>query len=131
MPWTEPGGSGDELRAREVSFTVTGSIDPSESAVTGFTLVDARGGAPDPDIGPILDGGTVDVGPADGQVSIRAELWNPAATGSVRLELLGPVSATRVENIDGLPPALFGDDGGGDYEAGWLPDGAYTITATP
>ena len=115
----------------EVSFTAAGSIDPGESAVTGFTLVDARGAAPDPDLGPIVDGATVDVSTVDGQVGIRADIWNPAAAGSVRLALSGPVSATRVENTDSLPLALFGDDGGGDYTVGWLPDGAYALTATP
>ena len=127
----EADGAGDEMFEYEVSFTVAGSIEPGESLVSGFTLVDARDAAPDPDLGPIADGATVDVGPADGQVSIRADLWSPAAAGSVRLELSGPVSATRVENTDSLPLALFGDDGGGDYTVGWLPDGAYALTATP
>ena len=86
--------------------------------VSGFTLVDARGAAPDPDLGPIEDGATVDVGPADGQVSIRADLAYSSGIGSVRLELTGPVSVTRVEQA--APFSLFGNDRRGDYYAGRL-----------
>ena len=130
-PYSGRDGGGEARRAHEVSFTLAGGIDPGEPPVTGFTLVDARGGAPDPDLGPIEDSGTVDVGPAGGQVSIRADLAYFTGIGSVRVELTGPVSVTRVEHTDDFLVSLFGDDGGGDYEAGWLPDGAYTLTATP
>ena len=116
-------------RPRSVAFTVTGGVAAGTLPVSGFTLVDARGAAPDPDLGPIEDGATVDVGPADGQVSIRADLAYSSGIGSVRLELTGPVSVTRVEQA--APFSLFGNDRRGDYYAGRLPDGAYTITATP
>ncbi len=130
-PYTQEGGRGDELPARTVSFTVTGGLPVDTPPVWGFTLVDARGGAPDPDLGPIVDGGTVDVGPAEGRVSIRADLADFKGIGSVRLELTGRMAVTRVEHTDGLPLSLFADDGGRDYNAGWLADGAYTLTATP
>ena len=40
---------------------------------------------------------------------------------------------TRTERAESqsVPVSLFGDDGGGDYNAGWLADGAYTLKATP
>ena len=127
--WSRPGTAG----ALRCSFTVIGGIDAGESPVTGFTLVDAGGGAPDPDLGPIEDGGIVDIGPADGQVSIRVDLAHSTGIAWVRLELTGPVSMTRTERAESqsVPVSLFGDDGGGDYNAGWLADGAYTLTATP
>ena len=130
-PWTERGAQGAARAATTVGFTVTGGLPVDAPPVLGFTLVDAGGGAPDPDLGPIVDGGTVDVGPAAGQVNIRADLGNPTGIAGVRLELTGPVSATRVEHTYHLPLSLFGDDGGADYEFGWLPNGAYTLTATP
>ena len=113
-PEAAGGAAGTALTVDD--FTLVYEVSP----VTGFTLVDA-GGAPDPDLGPIADGATVDVGPADGQVSIRADLADSTAVGSVRMALTGPVSVTRVENTEGFPISLFADDGRADYRAGWLP----------
>ncbi|NJO00705.1 MAG: T9SS type A sorting domain-containing protein [Bacteroidia bacterium] len=48
--------------------------------------------------------------------------------GSVHLELNGPLSRTRLENL--APYALFGDNNG-DYSGQNLPVGDYTLTATP
>ena len=126
-PYTEADGAGDALAARTVSFTVTGGDDPQ--AVTGFTLVDARGGAPDPDVGPLEDGAVVDVSPYGGEVSIRADGADGAHVGSVVLALTGPRELKRTEDA-GSPYALFGESSG-DYRAGRLPDGAYSLTATP
>ena len=124
------GGGGDALHARAVSFTVTG-FDANHSFVTGFTLVDARGGPPDPDLGAIADGATVDVSAANGRINVRADVPpNGQAVGSVKLELRGARDVTRIEEA-GSVYTLFGDDTGSDYWEGSLPAGAYTLTATP
>ena len=127
-PYAETGGRGEALPAHAVSFSVTGNT--LDSPVSGFTLVDARGGAPDPDIGALGDGATVDLSTVSGHVSIRADLGFTAGVGSVRLRLDGPWSFERVENVGG-PLSLLGDDGNGDYQGGVLPNGSYTVTATP
>ena len=129
-PYSGQSGRGDAFPGLMVTFTVTGSIDPDASPVTGFTLVDARDRAPDPDLGPIADGATVDVAAADGRVGIRADVANAGLVRSVRLELTGPVSASRLENAP-APYALFGDDGQGDYRPARLAAGAYRLKATP
>ena len=96
--------------------------------VTGFTLVNAAG-SPDADVAAIGDGAEVDLAPtAADRYSIRAEVQNQAAVGSVHLELTGPVAAERTEND--APYALYGDDGAGDYAGAVLPSGDYRITAT-
>ena len=127
-PYTGRGGRGAALPARTVSFTVAGTDAPSP--VTGFTLVDARGGAPDPDVGPVADGAVLDVSPYGGDVSIRAESVDGMQLGSVVLELSGARALTRTEDA-GSPYTLFGDHSSGNYYSGWLPNGAYTLTATP
>ena len=98
--------------------------------MTGFTLVDARGGAPDPDLGPIEDGATLDLSGIAGRVNVRAEMVASAAryVGSVHFELRGPYSMSRRER--GSPYTLVGDRRG-DYFERELFDGAYTLTATP
>ena len=129
-PYRGPDRSSGPNRPRSVAFTVTGGRAADASLVTGFTLVDARGGAPDPDLELIADGATVDVSAVDGQVNIRADVVNAELVRSVRLELTGPVSASRLE--DGPAPyALFGDDQNGDYGAGRLVSGTYRLKATP
>ena len=123
-------GRGDALHARAVSFTVTG-FDADRSFVTGFTLVDARGGPPDPDLGAIADGATVDVSAANGRINVRADVPpNGQAVGSVKLELRGARNVTRIEEA-GSVYTLFGDNTGSDYWEGSLPAGAYTLAATP
>ena len=117
----EAGGAGGSALT-VADFTLGYEVSP----VTGFTLVDARGRAPDPDLQAIEDGDTV----TGGYVSIRADVGDATGIGSVRLELTGPVSVTRVDQGP-APFTLYGDNGRGDYRARWLVDGAYTITATP
>ena len=119
-PFTQAGVAGQALT---VSFSV-----PDVGAITGFTLVDAGGGAPDPDIQAIGDGAELDLSTAD-WISIRANVESGSSIGSVRLVLTGPKSATRTENTS--PFALRGDDGHGDYFGIELPNGDYRITATP
>ena len=117
----------DLLPATTVSFTVTGGL---KSAVTGFTLVDAVGGLPDPDLGALAHGTTVDLSATGGWASVRAELEarRPDVQG-VALTLRGPREADRTV-LARAPVSLFGDTGG-DYVAGAFPDGAYTLTARP
>ena len=123
--------SGDALPSAAVAFTVTGSYDAEASPVTGFTLVDATGDPPDPDLTAIAPGATLDLSSyATTQFSIRADVAGAPAIGSVRLELAGPVSESRTENAP-APYAVRGDDGDGDYWSMLLPNGDYTITATP
>ena len=117
----EAGGAGGSALT-VADFTLGYEVSP----VTGFTLVDARGRAPDPDLQAIEDGDTVN----GGYVSIRADVGDATGIGSVRLELTGPVSASRLE--DGPAPyALLGDDQNGDYGAGRLVSGTYWLKATP
>ncbi len=116
----------DVLPGTTVAFTVTGGL---ESAVTGFTLIDAGGPAPDPDFAVIAEGATVDLRMLEtAWASIRAELAEPGLAGSVRLELRGPIAVTRTANEE--PHLLFGGIGD-DVFGGTLPDGTYTLTARP
>lgn len=82
----------------------------------------------------INDGGVWDknsypfvVGVNPVEISINA-LTTSYAIGSVHLELSGPISYSRVENV--APFTLFGDSGG-DYYGQILPEGNYTLHATP
>ena len=74
-------GTGEELASRTVAFTVTGGTATSEAA---FTLVDARGGAPDPDIGPLADGATLDLS-AVGAWSASVPICRPGRRPGVRV----------------------------------------------
>ena len=61
-----------------------------------------------------------------GKLEIRADLASGESMGSVHMELSGPTSASRTENLD--PYELFGGhDGAGQA----LAAGSYTLTATP
>ena len=121
-------GKGDGYPPETVSFNVTGSRDLS-SPLSGFVLVDAEGGPPDPDIRSVGDGDTLDLGSA-GLYNIRVEAAPGAAEfSSVRLKLTGPAIASRVEGA-GSPYSLFGDTGQGDFNGVVLEDGDYTLTAT-
>ena len=119
-------GSGEAVATRTVAFTVSGGV----AGNTVFTLVDARGGPPDPDIGPVPDGATLDLSAVGGVASIRADVpaWPP--TGSARLTLSGARYERRVVN-GGSPYALFGELAAGDYRAARLPNGGYTLTVRP
>ena len=94
--------------------------------VTGFTLVNA---GTDSDLQAIGDGVTINVPAGVDSLSIRAEVANVAWLGSVHLELTGPYSVSRTENM--TPFALFADDGSGDYAGEAIPNGDYAIEATP
>ena len=72
--YAEAGGTGDALSVTTVTFTVTGSHAADAAPVTGFMLVDAAGGLPDPDLGALADGATVDLSATGGWASVRAEL---------------------------------------------------------
>ena len=126
---TNLGGEGEHLTRQWVSFVIV-PPDRAVDPVTGFTLVDASGGAPDPDLGTIVDRATLDVsGSATGEVSIRAEIapQRPDVT-RVEFALRGPVDADRTEDV--RPYSLFGDSEG-DYAGATLANGAYTLTAQP
>ena len=114
------------------TYTVTVTRRGAARRITGFALVDATGLAPDEDITAIEEGAVLDLGQtAATSFSIRADVVPRSHVGSVRLELTGPVTATRVENRDGSPYALYGDDGRGNYWGAALPNGTYRIVATP
>ena len=116
------GEAGTALALSGVTVTV------APAPVSGFTLVDASGGLPDPDVGPVLDGDTVELSAYDGWANVRAELTSSAAATRVALALDGPRHVART--VTGGVVSLFGEHGG-DYVAGAFPDGAYTLTAVP
>ena len=95
------------------------------AALTGFTLVDAGTNG---DLMVLAEGSTVRLGallaPSYG---IRAEMGPGAAPGSVRLELTGVKTVTRID--DAAPWSLYGD-GAGRVNGAGLPPGSYTLTAT-
>ena len=125
-PYSDPDAGGALLAAHEVAFTVTDArVEP---AITGFTLIDASGRCRgERELGPVADGGAVDVSRAAGRVDIRADVTGSA--GSVRLVLSGPRSLVRLTDVP--PFSLFGvGRKRGHHRAGWLTDGAYTLTAT-
>ena len=113
-----------------VGFTVRDGYDPATIPIAGFTLVAADGAPPDPDVGPIADGGVLELGAAASRFDIRADLLaDGPPVGSMRFELTGQRARTRTSS--GAPHTLFGTDGAGDYREGWLVPGAYTLTASP
>ncbi|MEO1652891.1 MAG: PKD domain-containing protein, partial [Bacteroidota bacterium] len=102
-----------------------GGNPPAGSRVTEFRLINAQS---DQDLGPLNN--NVLLAPSDlgtRFLSVQA-ITDPNEVGSVVFELTGPVSRTQTENI--LPYALFGDNNG-DYNGVNLPDGTYTLSATP
>ena len=129
-PYPEAGGAGAPGASRSVTFTVTGSYAADSSPVTGLTAVAAAGGTPDPDIGPLEDGTTIDLDAVGGELGVRATVRRQAGVRSVRFVLDGPVRVARTED-EGGPYSLFGDDGRGDHYGVALHSGAYTLTATP
>ena len=100
------------------------------SPVTGFTLVYAAGGAPDPDVGAIAGGATLDLSafPVN-SFTFRADADASAVIGSVRLVLEGPMVGYKT--IDGAPYTLHEGYPPGNYRGKVLADGDYRITATP
>lgn len=133
-------GMGDLLAQESVTFTLveSGGTTPvdttggggndtivgSDMAVVSYTLVNAETNA---DIGPLNDGDEIDytaLGTSD--ISIRANT-SPEEVGSVVFSFRG-ASSFRTENV--YPYALGGDING-DYWTVEIPNGDYTLTATP
>ena len=109
--------------AEAVATILNSEREPAE--LTGFTLVDAGTNG---DLMVLAEGSTVALGewlaPSYG---IRAEMGPGAAPGSVRLELTGVKTVTRID--DAAPWSLYGD-GAGRVNGAGLPPGSYTLTAT-
>ena len=101
----------------------------STASIVGFTLVS------DDDNGDLLaldDGVAVVLAEHDtygtGRFGIRAEIFDTADIGSMKLELTGPRSHIQTEN--GAPWSLFGDRGVGNLFGERLPVGMYRLSAT-
>ena len=107
--------------AEAVATILNSEQEPAE--LTGFTLVDAGTNG---DLMVLAEGSTVRLGellaPSYG---IRAEMGPGAAPGSVRLELTGVKTVTRID--DAAPWSLYGD-GAGRVNGAGLPPGSYTLT---
>jgi hypothetical protein len=120
--------NGDDATGDTDGDGICDDLDPiTGDAVTDFVLIDANSDVPVADHNPIADGATIDLALTGTDLNITA-LTDPYPVGSVAFELSGPVNLTRTENAP--PYALFGDTGG-DFAAGNLPVGSYTLTATP
>lgn len=97
----------------------------SDTTISGFTLINATA---DKDVQELKDGDVLDVSLLPrASLGIRANT-NPANVGSVVFELKRDKKFKRTEN--GAPYSLFSDNNG-DYFGGALPEGEYTLTATP
>ena len=119
--YDEADGGGTELGSTSASFEVVRSFDLSASPVTGLSLVDADTGERVAGLGDetlVLVDAAVS---ARGRATVRAHA--PEGLGGVRLELAGPVSATRT---DGEAPYTLHGDGQGMV----LEPGDYRVTAT-
>ena len=94
--------------------------------------MDAEGSAPDPDVADIVEGARIDLsGSSARSITLRANSTSdPRRLAGVNLELTGPVSVFKRENGSD-PYSIYGEAGPGDYVGALLPDGDYTITATP
>ncbi|MEJ1222371.1 PKD domain-containing protein [Sediminicola sp. 1XM1-17] len=105
--------------------TITINVNSTtQNGVISFSLVDAD---QDVDLLNLVNNQQINESITSGKtINIRANT-NPAAVGSVRLTLTGPVSNARTENV--APYALFGDSSG-NYSGVLFPLGNYTITAT-
>ncbi len=90
--------------------------------VTGFTLVNAQ---TDRDIGPLLDGGTIDLAKTGGRLNVRADVSGKVA--SVRFDLNGQ----RNYLTENVAPYALGGDTNGDYRGSTPSPGKHTLTATP
>ncbi len=120
-PYSENNLGGTEGISRTIGFTIVSS---AEIAVTDFVLVDADTNA---DIMALVDGSVVEISQLPTtNLNIRANATE--AVESVQLALSGTNSSSRKENA--APYALFGDSNG-NYNAGALPAGGYSLSATP
>ncbi|MCW5517433.1 Ig-like domain-containing protein [Muriicola sp. Z0-33] len=98
------------------------AVDPNDIIkVISFTLVD---GVTDNDLFLIDDGDNIGNGVG---INIRANT-DPGVVGSVKFVMTG--AASRVWTESAAPYALYADSAG-DYAAKTIPQGSYTLTATP
>ena len=108
--------------AQKFNCIVT-TIDAAQgSPIVGFTLIDS---ATDADLSPLCWQDVDLSAMPNGHLTIRAN--TKGVVGSVTIQLVGPTSVTRTENI--IPYSIFGDVDG-DFAGGSLDPGDYTITAT-
>ena len=116
----------EDIAQQQAISTVTITVlENTPEETISFTLVNAT---LDTDILELSNNLQIATTETEGiALNIRAEVES-GTVGSVRLELTGPVANTRIENV--APYALFGDIGG-DYSGVLLPEGNYTINATP
>jgi len=93
--------------------------------ITGFEIVNAIIDKP---IGALPEGAVIDMKAAKlEKINIKANAV--AGVGSIKFELTGPQSKSRVDGK--VPFAALGDDGSGNYYS-WIPaPGKYTLKATP
>jgi hypothetical protein len=116
----------DDLRLSGLSYPDTPAsedADSSNSSIESFSLIDA---SRDLNLGVIQDGSNFET--PTNNLSIIANV-SKDFKGKVKFELLGSKSKNQTESVP--PFSLFGDDGDGDYYSSGLPDGIYTLKATP
>jgi len=111
----------DDGATGSTSIPVT-AIDPGDIIkVLSFTLVN---GVTDADLFGLQNGSNIANGTG---VNIRANT-DPGVVGSVVFALSGAATRNWTESV--IPYALYADSSG-DYNAVNLPNGSYTLTATP
>ncbi len=119
----------DNLGATNGANIVVNPIDPNDiDRVESFTLINP---ADDTDRFDLSNGDIINANDLAGVgINIRANTL-PREVGSVKFVLTGTASRNWTESF--APYALFGDLGGvpPDYDQGTLPNGSYTLTATP
>ena len=131
IPYTEPELGGERLPALSADFTLAGVLGEPGTPLAGFTLVDAAGDPPNPDIQAIADGTLLDRAALPSNwFNIRADVKDGYDVGSVHLELTGPTARSATRND--APHTVFGHRrSDGNYWGARLPDGDYVIEATP
>ena len=106
---------GDSPKAGEDGKLKATPVSPSP--IAGFTLLAGDG----TDLGPLLDGDILKIGRLV-ELEIRANLKEGESVGSLRLELIGPLTSSRTDNE--APYELFDGQGQALDESG-----TYTLTA--
>lgn len=128
-PYSSYQGMGTAGPGDTITFTLyeSGNVPPDSGMageVVNFTLLDADA---EQDIRNLADGDTIDLSAlASPNISIRANT-NPQVVGSVKFDFNG-VNGFRVENVY---PYMLGGDIQPDHWPVEMPDGDYTLTATP
>ena len=124
------GGEARQNLIDTFGWTITdGGSDPAcplnaTLSVTSFNLIDAD---EDKILMKIVDGDEINISDLP-TLNLNIQAVATDDVGSVRLELTGPQSNGRTENV--APYALFGDRSG-DYSGNVFPLGDYGLTATP